>query len=142
MGCDTHCIDMSHTSMQLHANTLVGICGQLQTFFQGPCERSPALAVCSEGLRDGALPSASPLFFFESCGCLRWTREVLAAAGAMAVEVFRGFQPIKNTEQSFFWCRLAENCEAVSHDKEEPWVCTVPCAHVLESPQLINSNYF
>lgn len=45
-------------------------------------------------------------------------------------------------QSSSFWCRLAENYEMVLRDKEEPWVCTVSCAHVLESLQLINSNYF
>lgn len=65
----------------------------------------------------------------------------LAAVGMSALGRYWWFKPVKWAE-GFFLCRLAENYKTVLHDKEEPRVCALSCAYVLDSQQLINSNYF
>lgn len=88
------------------------------------------------------LPSPPVLLFFPNCVCVcAGTRWVERRLEWWLRKLSEDFSQLK-IQSSSFWCRLAENCEMVLHDKEEPWVCSVSCAHVLESPQLINSNYF
>lgn len=123
----------------------VDICQQFQLFYKRSFYWGWAFALCLEWLCDSALASPSPppqlYFFFQTvyvCAGTRWVEQWLEW---WLQKLLEDFSQLK-IQSGSFWCRLAENCKMVLHDKEEPWVCSVSCAHVLESPQLINSNYF